>query len=56
MTGKFQINTPTLTNKQINIALTYRVKIEETPEAVAGVSSKTKLLIVQYVVDEFTTP
>lgn len=39
MTDKFQINTPTLTNVEINIALTYRVKIEETPEAVADVSS-----------------
>lgn len=39
MTDKFQINTPTLTNLEINIALTYRVKIEETPEAVADVRS-----------------
>lgn len=39
MTGKFQITMPTLTNVEINIALTYRVKIEETPEAVADVSS-----------------
>lgn len=30
MTDKFQINTPTLTNVEINITLTYRVKIEGT--------------------------
>lgn len=39
MTDKFQINTPTLTNVEINITLTYRVKIEGTPEVVADVSS-----------------